>query len=273
MKMSILFSTLACVFIALPAAAGNLTYDDPTGDDFGPGTYTYPTDSAYLRGSFDIKSLEIKNKGSKVEFKLTLAQRIEDPWNSLGWPEKGNGFSIQMAQIYLDTTSGKGHTATLPGINASFSKQDAWDKVIVISPQARARVKREAKSKAGSLAADVVVPTKVRVRGKSLIATVKKSDLGGAMDAKWGLQVVMQSNEGFPAKEHLLSRRVNEYRGQHRFGGGSDFDCDPHVLDILTEQAKGAGTEAAAQKKTLAYTCGAEGKSVKSATLPMVRRP
>jgi len=213
MKMSSLFPALACALIALPAAAGSLTFDDPTGDDFGPGTYTYPTDSVYLRGSFDIKRLEIKNKGSKVEFRLTLAQRIEDPWNSLGWPEKGNGFSIQMAQVYLDTTPDKGHTTTLPGINASFAKKDAWDKVIVISPQAAARVRREAKSKAGGHAADVIVPTKVRVRGKTLIATVKKSALGGAMDPKWGLQVVMQSNEGFPAKEHLLSRRVNEYRG------------------------------------------------------------
>ena len=178
-----------------------------------------------------------------------------------------------MAQIYLDTTPGKGHTATLPGINAKFDAENAWDKVVVISPQAAARVRREAKSKAGKLASDVVVPSKVRVRGKTLIATVKKSDLGGSMDAKWGLQVVMQSNEGFPSKEHLLSRNVNEYRGQHRFGGGNDFDCDPHVLDILTLQAKGTSDESAAQKKSLAYTCGNEGKSVKSAILPMIRRP
>ena len=271
--MSALISAIACAFLALPATAGNLTYNDPTGDDFGRGTYTYPTDSVYLRGSFDIKRLEVKNKGSKVEFRLTLAQRIEDPWDSLGWPEKGNGFSIQMAQVYLDTTAGKGHTAALPGINAQFAKDNAWDKVVVISPQAADRLRREAKSKAGKLAVDVVVPTKVRVRGKTLIATVKKKDLGGPMNAKWGLQVVMQSNEGYPDKDDLLSRNVNEYRGQHRFGGGSDFDCDPHVLDILTLNAKGTSDESAAQKKTLAYTCGNEGKSVKSAILPMIRRP
>ena len=72
MKMSAFISAIAWSLMALPATAGNLTYDDPTGDDFGPGNYTYPTDSVYLRGSFDIKRLEVKNKGSKVEFRLTL---------------------------------------------------------------------------------------------------------------------------------------------------------------------------------------------------------
>ena len=267
-----IFSILCVLAISLPASAGSVTYQDPTGDDFGPGKYTYPTDSVYLRGSFDIRKLEVSNKGSKVEFKLTLAQRIEDPWDSLGWPEKGNGFSLQMAQIYLDTTPGKGHTATLPGINATFGANDAWDKVVVISPQAAARIRREAKSKAPKLAPNVVVPKKVKVRGKTITATVNKKDLGGAMNANWGLQIVMQSNEGFPTENDLLSRRVNEYAGQHRFGGGSDFTCDPHVLDILTLEAKGAPTETEAQKKSLAYTCGAEGKSVKKAVLPMIRR-
>ena len=49
----------------------------------------------------------------------------------------------------------------------------------------------------------------------------------------------MQSNEGFPAGNDLLTRKVNEYEGQHRFGGGNDGDCDPHVMDILA--GKGAG--------------------------------
>jgi carbohydrate-binding DOMON domain-containing protein len=272
-KSLVCIALMACALITLPASAGIVTYEDPGVDDFGPGTYTYPTDAVYLRGSFDIKRLEVKNKGSKVEFKLTLAQRIEDPWNSLGWPEKGNGFSIQMAQIYIDTTPEKGHTETLPGINAVFDKKDAWDKVILISPQAASRVRQEVKDKAPTLANNVIVPTRIRVRGKTLIVTVKKRDLGSSFNPAWGLQTVMQSNEGFPAKEHLLSRRVNEYRGQHRFGGGSDYDCDPHVLDILTLDAKGAEAESDAQKKSLAYTCGTEGKLVKSATLPMVRRP
>ncbi len=69
----------------------------------------------------------------------------------------------------------------------------------------------------------------------------------------------MQSNEGFPADTDLLTRKVNEYEGQHRFGGGTDYDCDPHVMDILGDHGM------------LAYECEADGTPVKMATLSMVK--
>ena len=77
----------------------------------------------------------------------------------------------------------------------------------------------------------------------------------------------MQSNEGFPDKKDLLTRKVNEYEGQHRFGGGNDADCDPHVMDIL------AGRRTAAERRAaqmLAYECNSDGTSKKMATLKMV---
>jgi hypothetical protein len=80
----------------------------------------------------------------------------------------------------------------------------------------------------------------------------------------------MQSNEGFPAKTDLLTRRVNEFEGQHRFGGGNDMDCDPHVMDILASPANGGADEVAAQHEMLAYECDLDGNAVKSATLRMV---
>ena len=61
--------------------------------------------------------------------------------------------------------------------------------------------------------------------------------------------------------DSVLARKVNEYRGQHRFGGGSDYDCDPHVMDVLGDQAA-----------QLAYKCGPGGESEKMATLTMVRK-
>jgi hypothetical protein len=65
------------------------------------------------------------------------------------------------------------------------------------------------------------------------VATVDKAQLGGMPTPAWGYQVVMQSNEGFPAKSDLLTRKVNEFEGQHRFGGGTDYDNDPHAIDII----------------------------------------
>jgi len=101
---------------------------------------------------------------------------------------------------------------------------------------------------------------------------VALDDLGGGDPSKWGYQVVMQSNEAFPDRSDLLSRKVNEFEGQHRFGGGNDGDCDPHVIDILAGKGEGAPDEEQAQYEMLEYQCGADGSSVKRATLQMVRK-
>jgi hypothetical protein len=82
----------------------------------------------------------------------------------------------------------------------------------------------------------------------------------------------MQSNEGFPDKTDLLTRKVNEYEGQHRFGGGTDTDCDPHVMDVLAGKAVGDKSEIAAQHEMLAYECNPDGSVKKPATLKMVRK-
>jgi len=273
--LSILLCHALLLTLPLTASAAKLSYADPAGDDFGPGTYTYPTNSVYTPGSFDLRKVELKTKGSKVEIKVTLGAAIEDPWNSKGWTPSGQGFSLQMVQLYIDTDGkpGSGHTKTLPGINAVFDAKDGWERAIVISPQAGSRLRSEVAAKAGALKAGVVVPTKVVVRGKTLVATVKKKDLGGALSSSWGFQAIVQSNEGYPDKDDLLSRKVNEFGGDHRFGGGNDWNCDPHVLDILAGAGKGGADEKELQKSALSYTCGDGGASVKMATLPMVRTP
>lgn len=248
-----------------PAKLTKLTLLDPAGDDNGPGKYVYPTDPTYTPKSFDLRKVEMVDKGKTIEFSITVGARIKDPWNSKDWD--GNGFSLQFAQIYIDTNgvAGKGHTKPLPGLGAvEFAPAQAWDKLVLISPQGKLRLTSEVKYKAKDMRNDVVIPRKTKARGKTLVAIVKKSDLGQPM-THWGFQVVMQSNEGYPDKTDVLTRRVNEIRGQHRFGGGHDSTCDPHVIDMLAGKAKGADDEIKAQHSALQYVCGK-----KSATLPMI---
>lgn len=266
------FVALAALLALSPAAlAGERLLSDPASDDFGPGSYTYPTHADYRRGSFDLRGVRIKTKGSKVEFRVTFSGAVTDPWDSRSWG--GHGFSLQMVQIYLDRDNkkGSGFTDALPGINATFGQGDAWDRVVIVSPQPNQRIMQEVSAKAPKMKKGVVLPTKVQVKGKSITVVVKKSDLGGVPADSWGVQAVVQSNEGYPDRRDLLSRKVNELPGQHRFGGGNDWDCDPHVLDILAGSAKGADAEVEAQKAALAYTCGPDGQSVRGAVLPMVR--
>jgi carbohydrate-binding DOMON domain-containing protein len=251
-----------------PAWAAEMKFEDPMGDDNGPGTYTYPTDVVYTPGSFDIVEFVFDAGGKKADVEVTVAGALDDPWRM------EVGFAVQMIFVFIDTDgkAGSGHTDGLPGTNIKFAEGHEWDAAIILSPQSSSRVKQEVRTKAAAMADDIIVPNRVTGSGKTIKAGVKLEDIGEGDPATWGYQVVMQSNEGFPAKTDLLTRKVNEFEGQHRFGGGTDYDCDPHVMDILAGDATGDASEVEAQHEMLSYECDDEGNAVEMATLKMVRR-
>jgi carbohydrate-binding DOMON domain-containing protein len=252
---------------AWAAQAQEVVFKDPVGDDNGPGKYVYPTDPVYKPGSFDLTQLKVTQKGDKVTFEVSVNSDLEDPW---AMPAPAN-FSVQMALVFIQTGKG-GFTKGIPGTNVQFAPEDAWNKVVILSPQPAGRVRAEAKAKAADLLAAIVVPAETTGKGRTISGTVDKSALGDGDLTKWGYQVIMQSNEGFPDKTDLLTRKVNEYEGQHRFGGGNDGDCDPHVLDVLAGKAVGDKSEIEEQHKMLSYECNADGTPKKLATLKMVRK-
>lgn len=262
---SLVMGVTAGLFTMTIVHAETITFKDPKGDDNGPGNYIYPTDAVYIRGSFDLTKLEIKPKGKNVAFSTSVASKLADPWGM------GVGFSVQMMFIFIDNKPG-GHVDGLPGTNVKFAKGHEWDKVVVLSPQKKARVVSEAKVKAADVIGDIVVPNITRGSSRKITGTVSLDELGDGNPKDWGYQVVVQSNEGFPAKGDFLTRKVNEYEGQHRWGNGHDGDCDPHVLDVLAEGGKGQKSEVAAQHKMLAYKCGEAGERVGMATLKMVKK-
>ena len=262
---------IAAMVAATASAETIVSIKDPAGDDNGPGSYSYPTDAAYKPGSFDLTAFEVETKGSDVIFRVTVRAKIEDPWNSKDW--QGNGFSLQFVQVYIDTDhqDGSGFCDGLPGLNVKFKPESCWEKVVLISPQPRAKLQSEINQKAGKLKGGVVIPTTTRVEGKTLVATVKASDLGSRPVKGWGWQVLMQSNEGYPDKGDLLTRKVNEIGGQHRFGGGSDYNCDPHVIDMIVAPGKGGADEVRMQHTALKYECNASNPDASPLVeLPMV---
>lgn len=234
-------------------------FTDAKGDDKGPGSYTYPTDSVYKTGSFDLTKLKVNKSGNAVDFVVDVNSSLEDPWGM------GVGFAVQQVFVFIKNKEG-GYTEVPPGLNVQFAKGHEWNKLVILSPQKKGRVLGEATTKAAKFGADIVVPNSTRGSNRSIKGSVPLSDLGGDSNVDgWSFQVVMQSNEGFPEPDSLLARKVNEYEGQHRWGGGHDGNCDPHVMDVL-ESAD------ASQKDQLAYECGPNGESVKMATLKMIKK-
>jgi len=258
-RFSLRAITMASLVAFGAGAAQAVEFTDPRGDDKGPGNYTYPTDSVYKPGSFDLTKLSVTKSGVNVDFAVDVNSNLEDPWGM------GTGFAVQMVFIFIKTGPG-GHTATPPGLNVQFAQGHEWNKLVVLSPQRKARVVSEASTKTGVMAKDIVVPNITRGSGRTIKGSVPLAELGGDGNVEaWGYQVVMQSNEGFPAGKDFLTRKVNEFEGQHRWGGGNDGDCDPHVMDVLD------GPDAK-QADMLAYECGPDGKSVKMATLKMIKK-
>lgn len=257
--------------VAVPAVAGGVTFTDPKGDDFGPGSYKYPTKTEYKKGSFDLTEIEVKDKGSDLEITIGVNAAIEDPWESAKWPTPGNGFSLQTFQIYVDIDgkAGSGEQAALPGMNATFADDSRWEKVIFVSPQANKEITSRLDQKAKTLKDKVVLPTKVSAKGKKVTAIVKKADLAGLDVAKAGWQVLVSSNEGYDkeAQNGILARTVNEFEGEHRFGGGDDGDSDPNFVDCLAGKGKGGDDEIAAQKDMLKFDAAKKQRPV----LKMVR--
>ena len=259
---------LFAALVAGAALAQEVSFKDPTGDDKGPGSYVYPTDKVYKAGSFDLTEFKLKVSGDKATFSVSVGSALEDPWGM------GGGFATQMVFVFIDTDGkeGSGFTKGLPGLNVAFAPADAWDRCVILSPQPQQRVLSEVETKAAWAKSAVLVPMRTRGAGRTISGTVSLKELGAGDPTKWGYQVVMQSNEGFPDKADLLTRKVNEFEGQHRFGGGTDGDCDPHVMDILAGKGTGDASEVEEKKKALAYECDADGTPKKVATLPMVRK-
>lgn len=239
---------------------------DPANDDFGPGRYKYPTDPVYRAGSFDLLALRVTANAETVNFDLELRTPVGDPW------KMGTGFSLQHAVVFLDLDGNpkNGSQDGLPGLNVRFAPGHGWDRAIIATPHAAARVINELKNKAGATTQNYVVPEKVTGAGRFIHFEVPRKQLAEKDPKQWRYQVTLGGQDGFPANGSVLVKPVNEYEGLHRFGGGTDTNCDPHVLDVFSGLALGTTNEAEGQRKQLQYECGADGTAKRPAMLELI---
>ena len=217
---------------------------DPTGDDNGPGSYTYPTDGAFNAGSLDLTGLEVYRDGDTVRFVASTAGPINNPWG-------GNGMSTQRLNIYLSDGQSTAITPLLPGTNTSA--KGAWTYAIVAdgrydSSRFGSGVYGADEQKAGNITLDVNPAGKI-------IASVPASALTGVDLSTAGYQVSMFSDaedgEGIgnirPVYSAECARGIGcpSFVGPYRVGGGAgdwtdavasrDTDTsDSNALDIIS---------------------------------------
>jgi len=211
-------------------ATSILLIEDPIGDDFGPGTYTYPTDGVFGDGVFDIKSFEVSYDTASLIITLALEGLIENGWGS------PNGFSVQTLDVYIDKDPGNatGARMLLPGRNAALAAENGWEYTIwvegwtpqVVIPDAETMEPKDF-SEASSAMKIFVDPGK-----NALIVRVPLSFLGEGDPADWGYAAVLLGQEGYPSPGVWRVRDVTQMAAQYKFGGAANDNNHTRIIDI-----------------------------------------
>jgi glucoamylase len=100
-----------------------LSASDPAGDDNGPGTYVYPTDSSFAPGGFDLTGLEVNQTATDVYIQVRIRKLVST---------FGSTFGAQLLDVYVhDPTATSTSTAAAYSLlNYTLAPQDAWSERI-----------------------------------------------------------------------------------------------------------------------------------------------
>jgi alpha-amylase/alpha-mannosidase (GH57 family) len=206
----------------------NLVLDisDPERDDYGPGTYTYPSDAVFQAGSYDILNFQVGSDTDNIVFKFAMRGPVENAWGS------PNGLSIQTFDIYIDTNGdGQGGVGFLPGRNLALGDGFTWDYAITVEgwdygiyTPGDAGPQKIATSSEFQVLAD---PGQQRVTIR-----IPQSILGDNPES-WKYAAMVLSQEGYPSGGVMRVRDVNQSAEQWRFGGGSADTNHTRVIDLV----------------------------------------
>ncbi len=226
-KMKYSLVVLLLFVMAAPAHASgySITLTDPTGDDYGPGTYIYPLDPVFAPGCFDITRLTVREVGRNLHFEVEIAGEITDPWGS------GAGFSLQSIDIYIDKDgiSGSGSTASLERRNLTFSASSAWEYVIWCAPPFDGFQTHVIDSQGNTYHDGITVSAD---ESSDVITINVPEAIIGTPTSSWHYICLMLSQNGY---ELGRVRPVLKNVGQWVLGGGDDSQYDSNVIDMVAE--------------------------------------
>ncbi|MEA1976333.1 MAG: glucodextranase DOMON-like domain-containing protein [Chloroflexota bacterium] len=214
-----------------------LVVEDPAGDDYGPGTYAYPSDPVFESGVYDAARFSVGVDRDELVFKIELNGPINNPWGS------GINLSVQTFDIYIDFDPGDGTGALklLEGRNASLEDGNGWDMAVwvegwhqkVFVPD-NAGVPREVSGDNVRAIVDPKGSISIRVKASALPILGADAEGDWALDpTNFGYVGVILSQEGFPSPGVRRVRDVVPVAEQWRLGGGPDDSNHTRIIDVL----------------------------------------
>lgn len=214
--------------VIIPAAVtGDILkiFKDPLGDEYGPGTYSYPKDPAFkpYKGLFDMTDVVVLENEESYIFQIKFAE-MTNPW---GAPK---GFSHQLINIYLDTKEG-GRTDTYnEGARVQFDKNHPWDYFIKVAGW-------PSYGQFFATSDGEEIPEAVRVEADTGEKTINVIISKKYLDISNGIfaYILVGSQDGYGPDNF---RPVTPNPGQWTLGGypTDSKDMAPYVVDILVPE-------------------------------------
>lgn len=218
--------SLAGLLMGAASPAVFFEMDDPQGDDYGYGTYQYPSNIAFepYQGLFDLIHFKIWSEKEGILYFDTQFAKITNPWMA---PE---GFIHQNLRIYIDSQPNHGCTAPVKrGSNITFDPKFGWEICLKIVGWANSQLI--------TLEDNVLkvrtLKTEVLGDGQTIRATVPLN-LVGQPNRQWRYYVLVGSYDGFGEDFY---RKVMAQSGAWVFGGGLDDNIEPHIIDLLAPKS------------------------------------
>ena len=203
---------------------------DPSGDDKGPGTYTYPKDGIFIPGVFDLTAFSVGSDGANLVFTFEVKGPITNGWNSPA------GYSVQTFDVYIDKDPGKGtgERLLLPGRNAALESKNGWEVALWAEGwQPKIVLPGE---KPGSPVADDALSSGIKQvlgSGKNAVIVMAPLTAFGEGDPQtWAYLATVTGQEGYPSEGVWRIRDVKATAEQYKFGGATGASNETRIIDI-----------------------------------------
>lgn len=194
-----------------------VTVTDPTNDDHGPGSYTYPVDAVFKPGVFDLLNFQVGYDENNLVFRLEMRGPVENPWGS------PNGLAIQLLDIYINTGTGA-NPLLRNGRNAALDT--GWDYALSLAGWNYGFFTASEPEKVSS-AVPVTISTDP---GKNMIIAKIPLDAISGNPTTWAYAVAVMSNDGYGING---ARDVTAEGGQWAFGGAAADKNHTRIIDYL----------------------------------------
>lgn len=200
---------------------------DPTGDDYGPGTYAYPTDPQFNDGAFDIERFQVIDAGERVFLRTTLRDLT---------PTFGSPLGAQLLDIFIRDPASPAFSTEAPFASRNYLIADdsAWSQRIEVEGFAAPQYVGADGSGLGPVtvtASDV---------SRAITVIVPKETLGQP-GTGWIFSVVLHGQDGFqPDRARPFAPTPQAFLFGVCAAGGTSPICAtnpgtvPKAVDVIT---------------------------------------